>query len=52
MKQEVTHQRIYVETKKKLDSISKLESRSTPKQLKVIIDREYSRVQKEVEDER
>lgn len=43
MSEEVTHQRIYVETKRKLDSLSRLESRSTPQQLKVIVDREYDK---------
>ena len=39
----VTHQRMYVSTKKKLDSLSKLENRSNPRQLKVMIDIEFDR---------
>lgn len=38
---EYTQQRIARDTKRKLKEISKLEGRSTPQQLKIIIDREY-----------
>jgi predicted DNA-binding protein len=41
---EVTHVRIPKRSKLKLDRLAKHEKRSTPKQLEVIIDREYEKM--------
>lgn len=46
-----TTQRVYIETKRKLDSLSRLESRSAPQQLKVIVDREFESKLPEIKEQ-